>query len=102
MWSPIARKRLLFFTLMGNGSIDEKSPRFGSMYMSTLSLRQLSSRQFSVPNQFISGRSIIGSNTSVFLGSYKTKFTIELYPDYMKSEIISPRVQTNFISKDTH
>nr|CAA59953.1 pyruvate decarboxylase [Kluyveromyces lactis]prf//2210366A pyruvate decarboxylase [Kluyveromyces lactis] len=73
-----------FVTPMGKGSIDEKHPRFGGVYVGTLSSPAVKEAVESAHLVLSVGALLSDFNTGSFSYSYKTKNIVEFHSDYTK------------------
>ncbi|CDO94805.1 unnamed protein product [Kluyveromyces dobzhanskii CBS 2104] len=86
-----------FVTPMGKGSIDEKHPRFGGVYVGTLSSPEVKEAVESADLVLSVGALLSDFNTGSFSYSYKTKNIVEFHSDYTKIRNATfPGVQMKF------
>ncbi|CAG99771.1 alpha-keto acid decarboxylase family protein [Kluyveromyces lactis] len=86
-----------FVTPMGKGSIDEKHPRFGGVYVGTLSSPAVKEAVESADLVLSVGALLSDFNTGSFSYSYKTKNIVEFHSDYTKIRSATfPGVQMKF------
>ncbi|CCF58355.1 hypothetical protein KAFR_0E02020 [Kazachstania africana CBS 2517] len=87
-----------FTTPMGKGSIDEQHPRFGGVYVGTLSRPEVKEAVESADLILSVGALLSDFNTGSFSYSYKTKNIIEFHSDYTKIRNATfPGVQMKFV-----
>ncbi|CCD23971.1 indolepyruvate decarboxylase 1 NDAI_0C03110 [Naumovozyma dairenensis CBS 421] len=86
-----------FVTPMGKGSIDEQHPRFGGVYVGTLSSPAVKEAVESADLILSVGALLSDFNTGSFSYSYKTKNIVEFHSDYIKIKNATfPGVQMKF------
>lgn len=86
-----------FVTPMGKGSIDEQNPRFGGVYVGTLSSPEVKEAVESADLILSVGALLSDFNTGSFSYSYKTKNVVEFHSDYIKIRNATfPGVQMKF------
>ncbi|CAG62667.1 PDC [Nakaseomyces glabratus] len=86
-----------FVTPMGKGSIDEQHPRFGGVYVGTLSRPEVKEAVESADLILSVGALLSDFNTGSFSYSYKTKNIVEFHSDYIKIRNATfPGVQMKF------
>ncbi|SCU79342.1 LAMI_0A08394g1_1 [Lachancea mirantina] len=86
-----------FVTPMGKGGIDEKHPRFGGVYVGTLSSPEVKEAVESADLILSVGALLSDFNTGSFSYSYKTKNVVEFHSDYIKIRNATfPGVQMKF------
>lgn len=86
-----------FVTPMGKGSIDEQNPRFGGVYVGTLSSPEVKEAVESADLILSVGALLSDFNTGSFSYSYKTKNIVEFHSDYVKIRNATfPGVQMKF------
>lgn len=86
-----------FVTPMGKGSIDEQNPRFGGVYVGTLSSPEVKEAVESADLILSVGALLSDFNTGSFSYSYKTKNIVEFHSDYIKIRNATfPGVQMKF------
>ncbi|QLQ81168.1 hypothetical protein HG537_0E05230 [Torulaspora globosa] len=86
-----------FVTPMGKGSIDEQNPRFGGVYVGTLSSPEVKEAVESADLILSVGALLSDFNTGSFSYSYKTKNIVEFHSDYIKVRNATfPGVQMKF------
>ncbi|SCW02705.1 LAFE_0F12464g1_1 [Lachancea fermentati] len=86
-----------FVTPMGKGSIDEQHPRFGGVYVGTLSSPAVKDAVESADLILSVGALLSDFNTGSFSYSYKTKNVVEFHSDYIKIRNATfPGVQMKF------
>ncbi|AAS50293.1 AAL073Wp [Eremothecium gossypii ATCC 10895] len=73
-----------FVTPMGKGSIDEQHPRFGGVYVGTLSAPDVKEAVESADLILSVGALLSDFNTGSFSYSYKTKNIVEFHSDHTK------------------
>ncbi|SCV05678.1 LANO_0H12772g1_1 [Lachancea nothofagi CBS 11611] len=87
-----------FVTPMGKGSIPEKHPRFGGVYVGTLSSPEVKAAVESADLILSIGALLSDFNTGSFSYSYKTKNIVEFHSDHMKiRNAIFPKVAMKFV-----
>ena len=87
-----------FVTPMGKGSIDEKHPRFGGVYVGTLSSPAVKEAVESSDLILSVGALLSDFNTGSFSYSYKTKNIVEFHSDHIKIRNATfPGVQMKFV-----
>ncbi|SCU92969.1 LADA_0G00628g1_1 [Lachancea dasiensis] len=87
-----------FVTPMGKGSIDEKHPRFGGVYVGTLSSPEVKEAVESADLVLSVGALLSDFNTGSFSYSYKTKNLVEFHSDHIKIRNATfPGVQMKFV-----
>ncbi|CDH11210.1 Pyruvate decarboxylase [Zygosaccharomyces bailii ISA1307] len=87
-----------FVTPMGKGSIDEQNPRFGGVYVGTLSSPAVKQAVESADLILSVGALLSDFNTGSFSYSYKTKNIVEFHSDHMKIRNATfPGVQMKFV-----
>lgn len=87
-----------FVTPMGKGSIDEQHPRFGGVYVGTLSRPEVKASVESADLILSVGALLSDFNTGSFSYSYKTKNIVEFHSDHIKIRNASyPGVQMKFV-----
>ncbi|QGN17490.1 Pyruvate decarboxylase [Kluyveromyces marxianus] len=87
-----------FVTPMGKGSIDEQHPRFGGVYVGTLSSPEVKEAVESADLVLSVGALLSDFNTGSFSYSYKTKNIVEFHSDYIKVRNATfPGVQMKFV-----
>ena len=87
-----------FVTPLGKGSIDEKHPRFGGVYVGTLSSPEVKQSVESADLVLSVGALLSDFNTGSFSYSYQTKNIVEFHSDYIKIKNASfPGVQMKFV-----
>ncbi|KAM3164756.1 Pyruvate decarboxylase [Lachancea thermotolerans] len=87
-----------FVTPMGKGSIDEKHPRFGGVYVGTLSSPAVKEAVESADLVLSVGALLSDFNTGSFSYSYKTKNVVEFHSDHIKIRNATfPGVQMKFV-----
>ncbi|CDH13850.1 probable Pyruvate decarboxylase [Zygosaccharomyces bailii ISA1307] len=90
-----------FVTPMGKGSIDEQNPRFGGVYVGTLSSPAVKQAVESADLILSVGALLSDFNTGSFSYSYKTKNIVEFHSDHMKIRNATfPGVQMKFVLAD--
>lgn len=86
-----------FVTPMGKGSIDEQNPRFGGVYVGTLSSPSVKEAVESADLVLSIGALLSDFNTGSFSYSYKTKNVVEFHSDHIKIRNATfPGVQMKF------
>lgn len=86
-----------FVTPMGKGAIDEQHPRFGGVYVGTLSSPEVKEAVESADLVLSVGAMLSDFNTGSFSYSYKTKNIVEFHSDYTKIKNATfPGVQMKF------
>lgn len=86
-----------FVTPMGKGSINEQHPRFGGVYVGTLSSPAVKESVESADLVLSVGALLSDFNTGSFSYSYKTKNIVEFHSDYTKIKNATfPGVQMKF------
>ena len=86
-----------FVTPLGKGSIDEQHPRFGGVYVGTLSNDDVKEAVESADLILSVGALLSDFNTGSFSYSYKTKNIVEFHSDYIKIRNATfPGVQMKF------
>ncbi|KAL3230643.1 Pyruvate decarboxylase isozyme 1 [Nakaseomyces bracarensis] len=86
-----------FVTPMGKGSIDEQHPRFGGVYVGTLSRPEVKEAVEGADLILSVGALLSDFNTGSFSYSYKTKNIVEFHSDYIKIRNATfPGVQMKF------
>ncbi|GAV54744.1 hypothetical protein ZYGR_0AS00660 [Zygosaccharomyces rouxii] len=89
-----------FVTPMGKGSIDEQNPRFGGVYVGTLSSPAVKEAVESADLVLSVGALLSDFNTGSFSYSYKTKNVVEFHSDHIKIRNATfPGVQMKFVLK---
>lgn len=89
-----------FVTPMGKGSIDEQNPRFGGVYVGTLSSPSVKEAVESADLVLSVGALLSDFNTGSFSYSYKTKNVVEFHSDHIKIRNATfPGVQMKFVLK---
>ncbi|SCU94452.1 LADA_0G08614g1_1 [Lachancea dasiensis] len=73
-----------FVTPMGKGSIPERHPRFGGVYVGTLSSPEVKAAVEAADLILSIGALLSDFNTGSFSYSYKTKSIVEFHSDHMK------------------
>ncbi|CCE66346.1 hypothetical protein TPHA_0Q00120 [Tetrapisispora phaffii CBS 4417] len=87
-----------FVTPMGKGSIDEQHPRFGGVYVGTLSRPEVKKAVESADLILSVGALLSDFNTGSFSYSYNTKNIVEFHSDHIKIRKASfPGVQMKFV-----
>ncbi|CCK72978.1 alpha-keto acid decarboxylase family protein KNAG_0M01250 [Huiozyma naganishii CBS 8797] len=87
-----------FVTPMGKGTIDERNPRFGGVYVGTLSNENVRNAVESADLILSVGALLSDFNTGSFSYSYKTKNIVEFHSDYIKIRNATfPGVQMKFV-----
>ncbi|AMD18659.1 HBL243Cp [Eremothecium sinecaudum] len=87
-----------FVTPMGKGSIDEQHPRFGGVYVGTLSSPEVKESVESADLILSVGALLSDFNTGSFSYSYKTKNIVEFHSDHIKIRNATfPGVQMKFV-----
>ncbi|CCF58306.1 hypothetical protein KAFR_0E01520 [Kazachstania africana CBS 2517] len=87
-----------FTTPMGKGSIDEQHPRYGGVYVGTLSRPEVKKAVESSDLILSVGALLSDFNTGSFSYSYKTKNVVEFHSDYTKIKNATfPGVQMKFV-----
>ncbi|SCU79093.1 LAFA_0B00672g1_1 [Lachancea sp. 'fantastica'] len=87
-----------FVTPMGKGSIDEQHPRFGGVYVGTLSSPEVKEAVESADLVLSVGALLSDFNTGSFSYSYKTKNVVEFHSDHIKVRNATfPGVQMKFV-----
>ncbi|EDO17932.1 hypothetical protein Kpol_1010p48 [Vanderwaltozyma polyspora DSM 70294] len=87
-----------FVTPMGKGSIDEQHPRFGGVYVGTLSRPEVKAAVESADLILSVGALLSDFNTGSFSYSYQTKNVVEFHSDHTKIKKASfPGVQMKFV-----
>ncbi|SCU82411.1 LAME_0C00980g1_1 [Lachancea meyersii CBS 8951] len=87
-----------FVTPMGKGSIDEQHPRFGGVYVGTLSSPAVKEAVESADLVLSVGALLSDFNTGSFSYSYKTKNVVEFHSDHIKVRNATfPGVQMKFV-----
>ncbi|CCD22298.1 alpha-keto acid decarboxylase family protein NDAI_0A01400 [Naumovozyma dairenensis CBS 421] len=87
-----------FVTPMGKGSIDEQNPRFGGVYVGTLSRPEVKEAVESADLILSVGALLSDFNTGSFSYSYKTKNIVEFHSDHIKIRNATfPGVQMKFV-----
>ncbi|EHN01326.1 Pdc1p [Saccharomyces cerevisiae x Saccharomyces kudriavzevii VIN7] len=87
-----------FVTPMGKGSIDEQHPRYGGVYVGTLSKPAVKEAVESADLILSVGALLSDFNTGSFSYSYKTKNIIEFHSDHIKIRNATfPGVQMKFV-----
>lgn len=71
-------------TPLGKGSIDEQHPRYGGVYVGTLSKQDVKQAVESADLILSVGALLSDFNTGSFSYSYKTKNVVEFHSDYVK------------------
>lgn len=74
----------VFVTPMGKGVVDEQHPRFGGVYVGTLSKGDVKEAVESADLVLSVGALLSDFNTGSFSYSYKTKNIVEFHSDYIK------------------
>jgi len=86
-----------FVTPLGKGTIDEQHPRFGGVYVGTLSSPAVKDAVENADLILSVGALLSDFNTGSFSYSYKTKNIVEFHSDYIKIRNASfPGVQMKF------
>ena len=86
-----------FVTPMGKGSIDEDNPRFGGVYVGTLSNPAVKEAVESADLILSVGALLSDFNTGSFSYSYKTRNIVEFHSDHIKIRMATfPGVQMKF------
>ncbi|GMC35426.1 unnamed protein product [Saccharomyces cerevisiae] len=86
-----------FVTPLGKGSIDEQHPRYGGVYVGTLSKQDVKQAVESADLILSVGALLSDFNTGSFSYSYKTKNVVEFHSDYVKVKNATfPGVQMKF------
>ena len=87
-----------FVTPMGKGTINESHPRFGGVYVGTLSSPAVKQAVESADLILSIGALLSDFNTGSFSYSYSTKNVIEFHSDYIKIKAATfPGVQMKFV-----
>lgn len=87
-----------FVTPMGKGTINESHPRFGGVYVGTLSSPAVKEAVESADLILSVGALLSDFNTGSFSYSYKTKNIVEFHSDYIKIKSATfPGVQMKFV-----
>lgn len=87
-----------FVTPMGKGTINESNPRFGGVYVGTLSSPAVKEAVESADLILSVGALLSDFNTGSFSYSYKTKNIVEFHSDYIKIKSATfPGVQMKFV-----
>lgn len=87
-----------FVTPMGKGSINEQHPRFGGVYVGTLSRPEVKKAVESADLILSIGALLSDFNTGSFSYGYKTKNIVEFHSDHMKIKNATfPDVQMKFV-----
>lgn len=87
-----------FVTPMGKGSIDEQNPRFGGVYVGSLSNPNVKEAVESADLVLSVGALLSDFNTGSFSYSYKTKNVVEFHSDHIKIRNATfPGVQMKFV-----
>lgn len=87
-----------FVTPMGKGTINESHPRFGGVYVGTLSSPAVKEAVESADLILSVGALLSDFNTGSFSYSYKTKNIVEFHSDYTKIRSATfPGVQMKFV-----
>ncbi|GMM56257.1 hypothetical protein DAKH74_028730 [Maudiozyma humilis] len=87
-----------FNTPMGKGTIDENHPRYGGIYVGSLSKPDIKSTVESADLILSIGALLSDYNTGSFSYSYKTKNIVEFHSDHMKIKNATfPGVQMKFV-----
>ena len=87
-----------FVTPMGKGSIDEQNPRYGGVYVGTLSNPDVKQAVESADLILSVGALLSDFNTGSFSYSYKTKNVVEFHSDHIKIKSATfPGVQMKFV-----
>ncbi|SSD60789.1 probable Pyruvate decarboxylase [Saccharomycodes ludwigii] len=87
-----------FVTPLGKGSIDEQHPRFGGVYVGTLSDENVKEAVEGADLILSVGALLSDFNTGSFSYSYKTNNIVEFHSDYIKIRSASfPGVQMKFV-----
>ncbi|AGO13469.1 AaceriACL134Cp [[Ashbya] aceris (nom. inval.)] len=87
-----------FVTPMGKGSIDEQHPRFGGVYVGTLSSPEVKEAVESADLVLSVGALLSDFNTGSFSYSYKTKNVVEFHSDHIKIRNATfPGVQMKYV-----
>lgn len=73
-----------FVTPMGKGAVDEQHPRFGGVYVGTLSKPDVKAQVESADLVLSVGALLSDFNTGSFSYSYKTKNIVEFHSDHIK------------------
>lgn len=73
-----------FVTPMGKGAVDEQHPRFGGVYVGTLSKPDVKAQVENADLILSIGALLSDFNTGSFSYSYKTKNIVEFHSDYIK------------------
>ncbi|SMN19977.1 similar to Saccharomyces cerevisiae YLR044C PDC1 Major of three pyruvate decarboxylase isozymes, key enzyme in alcoholic fermentation, decarboxylates pyruvate to acetaldehyde [Maudiozyma saulgeensis] len=87
-----------FNTPMGKGTIDENHPRYGGIYVGSLSKQDIKQTVESADLILSIGALLSDYNTGSFSYSYKTKNMVEFHSDHMKIKNATfPGVQMKFV-----
>ena len=87
-----------FVTPMGKGAIDEQHPRFGGVYVGTLSRPEVKAAVESADLILSVGALLSDFNTGSFSYSYNTKNVVEFHSDHIKIRKASfPGVQMKYV-----
>ncbi|CCH59570.1 hypothetical protein TBLA_0B07520 [Henningerozyma blattae CBS 6284] len=87
-----------FTTPMGKGSINERHPRFGGVYVGTLSRPEVKAAVESADLVLSVGALLSDFNTGSFSYAYKTKNIVEFHSDHIKVKNATfPGVQMKFV-----
>nr|BAI23188.1 pyruvate decarboxylase [Cyberlindnera jadinii] len=87
-----------FVTPMGKGGVDEQHPRFGGVYVGTLSKPDVKEAVESADLVLSVGAILSDFNTGSFSYSYKTNNIVEFHSDYIKIKNATfPGVQFKFV-----
>ncbi|CCD24641.1 alpha-keto acid decarboxylase family protein NDAI_0D03270 [Naumovozyma dairenensis CBS 421] len=87
-----------FVTPMGKGAINEQHPRYGGVYVGTLSKPEVKKAVESADLILSVGALLSDFNTGSFSYSYKTKNIVEFHSDYIKIRNATfPGVQMKFV-----
>ncbi|CAB4254059.1 similar to Saccharomyces cerevisiae YLR044C PDC1 Major of three pyruvate decarboxylase isozymes, key enzyme in alcoholic fermentation, decarboxylates pyruvate to acetaldehyde [Maudiozyma barnettii] len=87
-----------FNTPMGKGTIDENHPRYGGIYVGSLSKQDIKQTVESADLILSIGSLLSDYNTGSFSYSYKTKNMVEFHSDHMKIKNATfPGVQMKFV-----
>ncbi|ODV98341.1 hypothetical protein PACTADRAFT_53720 [Pachysolen tannophilus NRRL Y-2460] len=93
-----ATKFPVFVTPMGKGAVDENNPRFGGVYVGSLSNPDVGQAVESADLVLSVGGLLSDFNTGSFSYSYKTKNIVEFHSDYCKiRSAVYPGLQMKFV-----